>query len=112
GSVTLVGFGIAYAVRRGWIAGHKSGFTEAEAAERAASELESAGEVVTLEEALETRHIYPSTTLVAVRAANLRLFQEALARARGAGDQAVYVLYVDEIPGLFFPPKGGPSREA
>jgi len=47
-----------------------------------------------------------------VRAPNLRLFQEALARARGAGDQAVYVLYVDEIPGLFFPPKSGPSAEA
>jgi amino acid transporter len=112
GSVTLFGFAIAYSVRRGWIAGHKTGFTEAEAAERAASELESAGEVVTLDEAVETRHIYPSTTLVAVRAPNLRLFQEALARARGAGDQAVYVLYVDEIPGLFFPPKSGPSREA
>jgi nucleotide-binding universal stress UspA family protein len=56
--------------------------------------------------------MYPSSTLVAIRAANLRLFQEALARARGAGDTAVYVIYVDEIPGLFFPPKSGPSREA
>ena len=56
--------------------------------------------------------MYPSTTLVAVRAANLRLFQEALARARGAGDAAVYVIFVDEVPGLFFPPKAGPSREA
>jgi nucleotide-binding universal stress UspA family protein len=56
--------------------------------------------------------IYPSTTLVAVRAANLRLFQEALARARGAGDQAVYVIFVDEVPGRFFPPKAGPSHEA
>jgi len=112
GSVTLVGFAIAYAVRRGWIGGHRAGFVEAEAAERAAGELETATEVVTLEEALETKAIYPSTTLVAVRAANLRLFQEALARARGAGDQAVYVVFVDEVPGLFFPPKAGPSREA
>jgi amino acid transporter/nucleotide-binding universal stress UspA family protein len=112
GSVTLVGFAIAYAVRRGWIGGQRAGFVEAEAAERAAGELETATEVVTLEEALETKAIYPSTTLVAVRAANLRLFQEALARARGAGDQAVYVVFVDEVPGLFFPPKAGPSREA
>ena len=37
GSVTLVGFAIAYAVRRGWIGGHRAGFTEAEAAERAAA---------------------------------------------------------------------------
>jgi len=112
GSVTVVGFGIAYAVRRGWIGGHRAGFREAEAAEAAAANLESAMEVVTLEEAMEMKAIYPSTTLVAVRAANLRLFQEALARARGAGDQSVYVIFVDEVPGLFFPPKAGPSRDA
>ena len=112
GSVTLVGFAIALAVRRGYIGRPKSGFTEAEAAEQAAAQLESAVEVVTLDEAMEMRVMYPSTTLVAVRAANLRLFQEALARARGSGDAAVYVIYVDEVPGLFFPPKSGPSREA
>jgi amino acid transporter len=112
GSVTLFGFVIALAVRRGWIGGHRTGFKEAEAAEAAASQLETAAEVVTLEEATEMKAIYPSTTLVAVRAANLRLFQEALARARGAGDQSVYVIFVDEVPGLFFPPKAGPSRDA
>jgi amino acid transporter/nucleotide-binding universal stress UspA family protein len=112
GTTTLVGFGIAYCVRRGWIGGHRSGFTEAEAAERAGAQLETATEVVTLEEAADMKAMYPSTTLVAVRAANLRLFQEALARARGAGDAAVYVIFVDEVPGLFFPPKAGPTREA
>jgi nucleotide-binding universal stress UspA family protein len=112
GSVTLVGFAIAYAVRRGWFGAHREGFTEAEAAERAATAAASAVEVVTVEEALEMRQMYPSSTLVAVRAPNLRLFQEALARSRGAGDAAIYVIYVDEIPGLFFPPKGEPSSEA
>jgi nucleotide-binding universal stress UspA family protein len=58
------------------------------------------------------KQIYPSSTLVALRAPNLRLFQEARVRARGAGDGAIYVIFVDEIPGLFFPPKSGPSREA
>jgi nucleotide-binding universal stress UspA family protein len=33
-------------------------------------------------------------------------------RARGVGDAAVYVIFVDEIPGLFFPPRTGPSKEA
>jgi amino acid transporter/nucleotide-binding universal stress UspA family protein len=112
GTTTVIGFGIAYAVRRGWIGGHRTGFKEAEAAEAAAAQLESATEVVTLEEATETQAMYKSSTLVAVRAANLRLFQEALARARGAGDTAVYIIFVDEVPGLFFPPKAGPSREA
>ena len=112
GGTTLVGFAVAYAVQKGWIGGQREGFTEAEAAEKAASGLDSAVDVVTLEEALDMQAIYPSSTLVALRAPNLRLFQEALARSRGAGDSAVYVIYVDEIPGLFFPPKSGPSKEA
>ncbi len=112
GGTTLLGFSVAYAVQKGWIGGHRSGFTEAEAAEKAAAGLESAVDVVTLEEAMDTQAMYPSSTLVALRAPNLRLFQEALARSRGAGDAAVYVIYVDEIPGLFFPPKSGPSKEA
>jgi amino acid transporter/nucleotide-binding universal stress UspA family protein len=112
GGTTLLGFAVAYAVQKGWIGGQREGFTEAEAAEAAASGLESAVDVVTVDEALDMRAIYPSSTLVALRAPNLRLFQEALARSRGAGDAAVYVIFVDEIPGLFFPPKSGPSKEA
>jgi amino acid transporter len=112
GSVTLIGFALAYAVRRGWIGTPRSGFTSAEAAESAGGALESAVEIVTLAEAIDMRAIYASTTLVSMRAPNLRLFQEAAARARGSGEQAVYLLFVDEIPGLFFPPKTGPSREA
>ncbi|HVR62437.1 MAG TPA: universal stress protein [Polyangia bacterium] len=112
GTVTLLGFTVAHAVRRGWLGGHREGFTDAEAAEKAASDLASAIEVVTVDEAVDMKAMYPSTTLVAVRAPNLRLFQEALARSRGAGDSAVYIIYVDEIPGLFYPPKAGPSKEA
>jgi amino acid transporter len=112
GTTTILGFAVAYAVQKGWIGGHKAGFTEAEAAEKAASGMDSAIDVITVEEALDMSAMYPSSTLVALRAPNLRLFQEALARSRGAGDAAVYVIYVDEIPGLFFPPKSGPSKEA
>ena len=105
-------FGAAYAVRRGWLGGVKEGFVTPEAAERAASHLPGALEIVTVEEALDMRAVYRSTTLVSMRAPNLRLFQQAAARARGSGETAVYLLFVDEIPGLFFPPKTGPSREA
>lgn len=112
GSVTLLGFGIAYAVRRGWLGGRTSGFLSAEAAEQAAARLPSATEIVTVEEALDMRAMYRASTLVAMRAPNLRLFQEAAARVRGREEQAVYLLFVDEIPGLFYPPKTGPSREA
>ena len=74
--------------------------------------LETAVDILTLGEALDCKPMYASTTMVAMRAPNLRLFQEAAARARGKGETAVYLLFVDEVPGLFFPPKTGPSREA
>jgi amino acid transporter/nucleotide-binding universal stress UspA family protein len=112
GGVTLIGFGLAYAVRRGWMGTPRSGFVSAEAAETAGGKLESAVDILTLAEAIDMRAMYASSTLVSMRAPNLRLFQEAAARARGKGEQAVYLLFVDEIPGLFFPPKTGPSHEA
>jgi amino acid transporter/nucleotide-binding universal stress UspA family protein len=113
GSVTLIGIALAYSVRRGWIgAQHRQGFVSAEAAESAGGQLESAVEILTLGEALDMKSMYTSTTLVAMRSPNLRLFQEAAARVRGNGEQAVYLLFVDEVPGLFFPPKTGPSRDA
>jgi amino acid transporter/nucleotide-binding universal stress UspA family protein len=112
GSVTLVGMALAYSVRRGWIGTPRQGFVSAEAAETAGGQLETAVDILTLGEALDMKAMYASTTLVAMRAPNLRLFQEAAARARGKGEQAVYLLYVDEVPGLFFPPKTGPSRDA
>src|SRR4029078_3898409 len=45
GSVTLVGFAVALAVRRGLIGGHRAGFKEAEAAGAAGAHRESAAEV-------------------------------------------------------------------
>jgi amino acid transporter len=112
GSITLLGLSLAYAVRKGWVGRARAGIVTAEAAERAATQLPSAVEIVTVEEALDMRAVYRSTSLVAMRSPNLRLFQEAVARVRGCGEQAVYLIFVDEIPGLFFPPKTGPSREA
>jgi amino acid transporter len=112
GTVTVLGLTMAYAVRRGWVGRARAGIVTAEAAERAATQLPSAVEIVTVEEALDMRAVYRSSSLVAMRSPNLRLFQEAVARVRGSGEQAVYLLFVDEIPGLFFPPKIGPSREA
>ena len=112
GSVTVVGLALAIAVRRGWLTGNRSGPTSAETAERSAGQLESAVEILTVEEAFDARSIYRSSTLVSVRAPNLRMFQEAAARVRGNGESAVYVLFVDEVPGLFYPPKVGPSHDA
>jgi hypothetical protein len=115
---TLYGLGvagcqlaIAFVTHRGWIRSGRFGYLRAAAAERAAAG-PAAAEVVTLEEAVLLRAAYPSTTLVALRGRNPSLCREAARRARGAGDAAVYVVFVDEVPGLFFPPRTGPSEEA
>jgi nucleotide-binding universal stress UspA family protein len=112
GLVTAAGCAFAFAVKRGKVAAGRGGFISAEAAEHAGGKMGTAIEILTVEEALDMRSMYRSSTLVALRSANLRLFQEAAARARGSGDKAVYLIFVDEIPGLFFPPNTGPSREA
>jgi len=109
--VTGIQLAVAFVTHRGWIRSGRFGFLRAATAERAAAG-PATNEVVTLEEAVELRAAYPSTTLVALRGPNRNLCREAARRARGAGDAAVYVVFVDEIPGLFFPPKTGPSEEA
>src|SRR3954470_2711452 len=108
------GLGVAYAiaVKKGWLGNARSGFVAAEDAEQSGAETGTAVEILTVAEAIQMRDMYRSSTLVALRSANLRVFQEALARVRGCGESAVYLIFVDEIPGLFFPPNTGPSREA
>ena len=87
-------------------------FPLAQSAEASAAELSTAMEVLTLDEAVSLRQSYPSTTLLALVTPNLPLCREVARRAKGAGDSAVYVVYVDEIPGFLFPPRRGPSQEA
>jgi amino acid transporter/nucleotide-binding universal stress UspA family protein len=103
---------VAYITHRGWIRAGRFGFLSAASAEAAAAELSTALEVLTLDEAAALRQSYPSTTLLALRSNNRALCQEVARRAKGAGDTAVYVVYVDEIPGFLFPPRRGPSPEA
>jgi amino acid transporter/nucleotide-binding universal stress UspA family protein len=109
---TALGCCYAIAVKKGWLGAARDGFVAAEDAEKAAAEMGSAVEILTVAEAIQMRDIYRSSTLIALRSANLRMFQEALARVRGCGESVVYLIFVDEIPGLFFPPNTGPSREA
>jgi nucleotide-binding universal stress UspA family protein len=103
---------VALVTHRGWIRSGRFGFLSAASAEAAASELATAVEVLTLEEAVALKQSYPSTTLVALRSQNPQLCQEAARRAKGVGDSAVYIIFVDEIPGFLFPPRRGPSAEA
>jgi len=111
-AVTGLQLAVAFVTHRGWIRSGRFGYLRAAAAEQAASAGPSANDVVTLAEAVALKATYPSTTVVALRGPNKNLCREAARRARGAGDAAVYIIVVDEIPGLFFPPKTGPSDDA
>jgi amino acid transporter/nucleotide-binding universal stress UspA family protein len=111
-AVTGLQLAVAFVTHRGWIRSGRFGYLRAASAERAAAAAPTANDVVTLEEAIALKATYSSTTLVALRGRNKNLCREAARRARGAGDAAVYVVFVDQIPGLFFPPRTGPSDEA
>ncbi len=49
--------------------------------------------------------------LVASRGATRKIFREACDRAKSRGQGRVYLLYVDEIPGLFYPQLAAPTPE-
>ena len=108
----MIGLLLAYAVQRGWLkSGATRGFLTAEAAERAAATLPGAHQVMILEEALDLQPLVRASTLIAIRGSNPRVLQEAANHVKGLGEEAVYVLDVDEVPGLFYPPDAAPSEE-
>jgi amino acid transporter len=107
GSVVALGVIVAVGIRRDWVVRslNQIPWVAGEArrrlrrAEWMAMELSS--EIVSLETAVEASMLEPSRTLVAIRDVNPRLIDEAVFRARGAGDVSIFVLGVTEWPGLF-----------
>jgi hypothetical protein len=65
--VTLVGCAFAFAIKRGKLIIGTRGFLSPEAAEHAGGKLGSAIEILTVEEAIDMREMYRSSTLVALR---------------------------------------------
>ena len=53
----------------------------------------------------------PGNVLVASRGATRKIFKEAVDRARARGAGHVFVIYVDEVPGLFYPQLAQPTPE-
>jgi len=112
GMLAGAGVVLGYLVRKGRAFAPRGGFASAEAAEQAAARSTDIREAMILEQALDLAPLERAATLVAVRGGNPRLYREAARHVRGLGERNVYVLYVDEVPGLFFPPKVGPSPDA
>jgi len=107
GSIVAVGVLFGISVRKDWaVRGlNQLPWVASEAARqrmRAEDIVERrSDEIVSIETAIEAAAIEPSRTLVAVRDSNPRLIHEAILRARGNGDTAIFVLGVTEWPGLF-----------
>jgi amino acid transporter len=107
GGVVTLGVLIAVAIRKDWaVRGlNQLPWVASEAARqrmRAEDIVERRSrEIVSIETAIEAAAIEPSRTLVGVRDINPRLISEAIIRAHGNGDTAVFVLGVTEWPGLF-----------
>ena len=117
GSIVAVGVLFGIAIRRDWaIRGlNQLPWVASEAARqrmRAEDIVERrSDEIVSIETAIEAAAIEPSRTLVAVRDSNPRLIHEAILRARGNGDTAIFVLGVTEWPGLFSGEQLQPEKE-
>lgn len=115
GGLTVLFVGAGLLVRGGWLG--KALGPEARAATlREAEELGAAApeaaKVLTLSEAVDLRPLERSKIIVALRGLNERLLEDAATFAKGSGERAVYVVYVDEVPGLFLPTDVAPSDEA
>lgn len=107
GAVTGIGMLIAVGVRRAWFVDLliQIPFIQRLQARayRASEDLveDELKGLVTLAEAVEVKPLYSSSTLLALRDDSPRLIQEAIIRAKGKGENAVYCIYVEEWPGLF-----------
>ncbi len=66
---------------------------------------------LTVEQAAATTREGEVNVIVASRGATRKIFKEAVDRARARGLGQVYAIYVDEIPGLFYPQLAAPTPE-
>jgi nucleotide-binding universal stress UspA family protein len=107
GLLSAIGMLFAIGVRRAWFI---EALTQIPFVERLQARAYRASEnlvedelkgLVTLAEAVEVKPLYSSSTLLAIRDENPRLIQEALTRAKGKRETALYCIYVEEWPGLF-----------
>ncbi len=113
GALIATGMVISVTAQQGWFSDlwYQIPFIARAASQRiSAAELETEEipNLISLSEAHEIMTLYPSRTLVAMRGRNLRLIEEAITREKGLNGNAIYVLYVEERPGLFV---GSEARE-
>ncbi|HEY5038003.1 MAG TPA: hypothetical protein VIJ93_02915, partial [bacterium] len=90
----------------------RKALTQFAEAESSVADLPEASNILTLEEALEASAMESSSVLVAIRQVNEKLMDEVAIYVRGLKKNNVYVIYVDEMPGLFLPQEIKPTPDA
>ena len=115
GGITLVGAVIAVGVRRGWFKriAIPIPFVSRRLAEQMAGAHPRAAKILTLDEAVELMPVYKPSTLLCIRGgANEHLLAKTSERLAATKESQLYLLFVQEVPGLFFPGDLSPSEEA
>ncbi len=107
-SIAAVGMLVALATRTGWTAR----MLEKVPRLRPPSEVERSETVFfTVEQAAAQRTEGAVNVIVASRGATRKIFKEAVDRAKARGLTQVYAIYIDEVPGLFYPQLAAPTPE-
>jgi amino acid transporter/nucleotide-binding universal stress UspA family protein len=115
GGVTLLGMFSAIALRRGWLnrISIPIPYLSRRLAEQAAAEHPRAAKILTVDEAVELRPVYHPKSMLAIRGGpNESLLERTVERLAETGETMVYLLFIDEIPGLLYPAGLGPSQDA
>jgi hypothetical protein len=81
-------------------------------AETTVADLPEASNILTLEEAIEASAVESAPVMVALRQMNHKLLEDVSIYTKGMKKTNVYVVYVDEMPGLFLPAEVKPTKEA
>lgn len=107
GGITALGMLIALGTHSGWL-NRVIARIPGLAPPRAIDVVEE-GRFWTLAEAEQWKG--SSNVMIASRGASRKLFREAADRARVRGHDKVFLIYVDEVPGLFYPQLAAPTPE-
>lgn len=114
GGVTLLGLAVAVALRRGWLARWLKPvpYISRTLVEAEAADAPQAARILTLTEARDLQAIYSANWLLALRGPSDVLLRKTAEKLKQARETTLYVLFVDEFPGLFYPAGVQPSVEA
>jgi amino acid transporter/nucleotide-binding universal stress UspA family protein len=114
GGITLIGMAMAVGIRRGWLdkISIPIPYLSRKLVEQAAAASPSAAKILTVDEAVELRPVYHPKSLLAIRGGpNESLLERAVERLHETKETLLYLLFIDEVPGLLYPAGMAPSPE-